>query len=96
MSRWKAIHYKVIIANGTVTVWTGAQGIPERFVWAGRRYQVTDTPTPLEVDDSAITHPPAMPLGWRFQGTSDDGESRMFDVLYDSPRQEWLLLHTYE
>jgi len=84
------------LVGATVTVWTGVQGIPERFVWDGRRYRVSDTPTALDVDYAAITHPPDdMPLGWRFQGTSDAGETRMFDVLFDENRQEWQLLHTY-
>lgn len=84
------------LVGATVTVWIGALGIPERFVWDGKRYRVTDTPTPLDIDYSAITHPPQMPPGWRFQGTSDAGECRMFDVLYDEQRQEWQLLHTYQ
>jgi hypothetical protein len=84
------------LVAGTVTVWTGARGIPERFVWEGTRFRVSDTPTPLDFDYAAITHLPDMPLGWRFQGTDDDGRSRMFDVLYDDSRQEWQLLHTYE
>ena len=79
----------------TVTVWTGSQGIPERFVWDGQRYRVSDTPTPLEVDFAIITHPPTMPPAWRFQGTSDDGDVRVFDVLFSEVRQEWQLLHTY-
>jgi hypothetical protein len=80
----------------TVTVWTGVRGIPERFVWDGRRYRVSDTPTALDFDYAAITHrPDHMPLGWRFQGTSDSGQTRMFDVLFDENRQEWQLLHTY-
>ncbi len=84
------------LVGATVTVWTGEQGIPERFVWDGKRYRVTDTPTPLDIDYATVTHPPAMPLGWRFQGTSDTGEIRMFDVHYNQGRQEWQLLHTYE
>jgi len=84
------------LVGATVTVWTGMQGIPERFVWDGKRYRVSDTPTALDVDYAAITHPPdEMPLGWRFQGTSDAGDTRMFDVLFDESRQEWQLLHTY-
>ncbi|MCU1583961.1 MAG: hypothetical protein JWM49_517 [Microbacteriaceae bacterium] len=83
------------LVGATVTVWTGAEGIPEHFRWADSNYTVTDTPTPLDVDYAAITHPGAMPLGWRFQGTSDEGDTRMFDVLYDSARREWQLLHTY-
>jgi len=84
------------LVSATVTVFTGALGIPERFFWNGNRYRVSDTPTPLEVDFTAITHPPLMPLGWRFQGTSDAGDTRMFDVLYDELRLEWHLLHTYQ
>lgn len=84
------------MTDATVTVWIGAQGIPERFVWDGKRYRVTDTPTPLDVDYASITHPPLMPPGWRFQGTSDAGDTRMFDVLYDEARQEWQLLHTWQ
>ena len=57
---------------------------------------VIEPPTPLDIDYAAITHPAVMPLGWRFQGTSEAGDTRMFDVLYDEPRQEWQLLHTYE
>ncbi len=83
------------LVGATVTVWTGEAGIPERFVWAGIRYRITDTPTPLDVDHGAITHPGSMPLGWRFQGTSGAGDTRMFDVLYDTSRREWQLLHTY-
>ena len=83
------------LVGTTVTVWIGAEGIPEHFIWAGNEYTVTDTPTPLDVDYAAITHPAAMPLGWRFQGTSDVGDTRMFDVLYDVARGEWQLLHTY-
>jgi hypothetical protein len=83
------------LAGTTLTVWTGVRGIPERFVWDGTRYRITDMPTPLELDCAAITHPPVMPLGWRFQGTSDTGETRMFDVMYHEGNQEWHLLHTY-
>ncbi|MEO6826128.1 MAG: hypothetical protein ABI255_07435 [Microbacteriaceae bacterium] len=62
----------------TVVIWL-SDGIPARLVWAGARYTVTDTPTPLEDFVMGITHPPAID-GWRFQGTGDDGESHMFDV----------------
>jgi hypothetical protein len=50
----------------------------------------------LETDYAAITHPLKEPTGWRFQGTTGSGESRMFDVLFSETRQEWMLLHTYE
>jgi hypothetical protein len=84
------------LVGATVAVWMGAEGIPEHFIWADNRYSITDTPTPLDMDYAAIIHPGEMPLGWRFQGTSDDGDTRMFDVLYDSQRGEWQLLHTYQ
>lgn len=84
------------VVGSTVIVWTGVRGIPENFVWSNVQYRVTDTPTSLDVDYAAITHPGVMPLGWRFQGTSDDGDSRIFDVLYDATRDEWQLLHTYQ
>ena len=84
------------VLDGAVMVWIGAQGIPERFVWAGTRYRISDTPTPLEPDYAHITHPVIAAPGWRFQGTSDAGDSRMFDVLFDEARNEWVLLHTYE
>jgi hypothetical protein len=87
---------KMTLIKATVAVWTGAKGIPEQFIWDGKRYRVTDAPTPLEIDYASITHPPTMPLGWRFQGTSDDGDRRMFEVLYSETQQEWHLLHTYE
>jgi hypothetical protein len=84
------------LLDESVTVWTGAGGVPERFAWHGRRYRVSDTPTPLEDLLGGLTHIPALPPGWRFQGTADDGDTRVFDVLFDDARQEWLLLHTYE
>ena len=84
------------LVGGTVTVWTGAQGVPERFVWAGTRYRITDTPTPLEPDYALITHPVIEAPDWRFQGTSEAGDSRVFDVLFNEARREWLLLRTYE
>ncbi len=83
------------LVGASVTVWVGAQGIPERFVWDGERYRVSDSPTPLECDFAAVAHPSGMPLGWRFQGTNESGETRMFDVLYDDRSREWRLLHTY-
>lgn len=83
------------VVSATVLVWTGAEGIPERFMWAGRCYCVSDTPTPLDIDYASMTHPCVMPLGWRFQGTSIDGDTRVFDVLYNSADCEWQLLHTY-
>ncbi len=68
-----------------VTLWIDEHGVPRRMFWAGRRYQVTDTPTRLGAAPELLlgpefTHPPSPLNGWRFQGTSDDGDSRVFDV----------------
>jgi hypothetical protein len=78
-----------------VAVWTSDQGVPERLVWGSQRYRVTDEPTSLEIDYATITHPPVDFFGWRFQGTSDVGETRIFDVRFDSDCRQWRLLRTY-
>jgi hypothetical protein len=81
-----------------VAVWTHATGIPTRLVWGGRRYRVSDTPTRLEFDWLAVTHPPAgLPEQmWRFQGTpEDDGEALVFDVGLDARTGAWHLRHVY-
>lgn len=83
------------IADRIVTVRTGPKGVPERFMWEGARYRITDTPTLLDPDYALITHPESLPAGWRFQGTSENGDTRIFDVLFSEARQEWVLLHTY-
>ena len=67
--------------------------LPERFVCGSTRYRVTDTPTRLEDELAALTHP--LPIaGWRFQGTDDGGESHMFDVCHRGDR--WELLRMWD
>jgi hypothetical protein len=85
----------VVHSPETVTVWID-EGVPVRLVWRGARYLVTDTPTPLRArfDHEGMTHPLEPMIGWRFQGTSDDGESFVFDV-HGSGRQEWRLVAVY-
>ncbi len=82
----------------TVTVWS-ERGIPVRLVWRGVRYLVSDTPTPLRGTPDylaeGITHPPEPIIGWRFQGTSTSGESRVFDVRRTG-RSEWELVRVYD
>ena len=46
--------------------------------------------------DPAITHPPALSEAWRFQGTSEAGESHVFDVSRDPWGESWRLLRMYE
>lgn len=74
----------------TVTVWINEDGVPRRMFWSGRRYRVSDTPTRLGPEPGiplspAMTHPPSPLKGWRFQGTSDDGDARVFDVRLTAP-----------
>lgn len=83
------------LMHETVTVWT--QGaVPTRLLWAGVRYTVTDTPTALyDYIAEAPTHPLKPRIGWRFQGSTDDGESHVFDVR-QANRQEWELVAVYD
>ncbi len=66
-----------------VTVWMEA-GIPARILWQGRRYRVTDRPTPIResIDVPAMTHPLEKLVGYRMQVTDDDENSIVVDV-YD-------------
>jgi hypothetical protein len=72
-------------------------GRPRRLVWGGHRYRVSDQPTPLaDYIDERITHPVVSPpFGWRFQGTDEEKNTRVFDVLFDRERVEWILVGTY-
>ncbi len=85
----------VIYAADTVTVWLNEEAVPDRIVWRGMRYRVTDTPTSLQDLVLSLTHPPHVD-GWRFQGTNDAGETHMFDIRPDPLRQEWDLLRVYD
>ena len=72
----------------SVTVWLDGEGLPDRLVWNGERYRVTDRPT---VWTSGL-----LIGGWRFQGTDARGASRVFDVRHDNERQEWQLVAVYD
>jgi len=80
-----------------IALWLDDDGTPRRLVWGGRRYRVSDRPTRLwDYLDERITHPVASPpLGWRFQGSDDDRNTRVFDVIFDTERGEWMLVGTY-
>jgi hypothetical protein len=84
-----------------VAIWFDAGDVPVRMVWAGRRYRVTDTPTRLGPEPEllispALTHPPLPLTGWRFQGTTDDGESLIFDVKRASIHSRWELIRVID
>ncbi|GAA4176652.1 hypothetical protein [Gryllotalpicola koreensis] len=80
----------------TATVWL-ASGIPARLVWRGRRWHVTDTPTPLTEDvyDERLTHG-AVPqqVGWRFQATDDDGRTHVVDARQAAG--DWSVVAVYD
>jgi hypothetical protein len=76
-----------------VEVWTGATGEPDRLIWRGRRFRVSDMPTPLVGAAAAWWGFPAI-VGWRFQATAEDGETHVFDVGYDG--EHWRLLQLFD
>jgi hypothetical protein len=66
---------------GPVTLWN-AGGVPVRLIWEGRRYRVSDRPTPIRqsVDVPAMTHPLEKLIGYRMQIAGEDGTSVVVDV----------------
>lgn len=84
-----------MLVNSPVSVWATPAGVPERVVWNGHRYRVSDEPTLLEPDLAFMTHPPlGAPRVWRFQGTDEQGDSLVFDVL-PTTDVHWQLLRVY-
>lgn len=78
-----------------VTLWVD-DDVPSRMVWNGRRWRVSDMPTPLEdLAWSRVTHPP-MVRGWRFQATNELGVSFVFDVIWSVSDREWSLVRVYD
>jgi hypothetical protein len=86
----------ILNSPDTVTVWLDG-GVPTRLVWEGIRYVVSDTPTPIRgsILHDLLTHPLEPVIGWRFQGTSEAGETHVFDV-HGGNRQEWRLVAVYD
>lgn len=85
----------MMLVSATLTLWTSDAGVPERFVWEGRRFRVTDTPTPLEFELGLFTHLEGLPIGWRVQGTEEDGDSLMFDIAQFATGSAWHVIRTY-
>jgi hypothetical protein len=79
-----------------VAVWI-AEGLPDRLVWDGRRYRVSDTPTAIREDVmvSGMTHPIARRIGFRMQVTGEDGQSAVVDV-HEAASGEWTLVAVYD
>lgn len=75
------------------TVWL-VDDIPVRMLYAGQRWRITDTPTRLR--ESVWTAPLEKQTGlygWRFQATSEAGDSYVFDVY--RAETDWHVHHRY-
>lgn len=72
---------------------TGARGRPRALHLGRRVYRVTDAPTPLEDALGAVLTHPLPVRGWRFQGTSGDGDVLVFDVV--ACDDGWRVVRTY-
>ncbi len=87
-----------------VEVCTNDAGEPESLVWRARVFRVTDMPTalvgpcdwwsPFADHDVSPGRVPLSISGWRFQASSDDGETHVFDVERDGAR--WRLARVFE
>ena len=79
-----------------VAVWL-ENGLPVRLVWRGKRYTVSDTPTPIRETTgfTGITHPTERLVGWRVQGTESGGDAYVFDVERIGP-DSWQLTAYYD
>lgn len=86
----------ILTTPDLVGVWL-ENGVPARLVWEGIRYLVTDTPTPIRGSflNELMTHPLEPVIGWRFQGTSEAGETHVFDV-HALVRGGWELVAVYD
>ncbi|WAB80472.1 hypothetical protein OVN18_07765 [Microcella daejeonensis] len=87
-------------------LWTDAGGLPLRLVVGGERWRVSDRPTVitepvswwsrLDPDATAIGSAPRTACGWRFQATTEDGRSCVFDVRDGGDSARWLVVKVYE
>lgn len=93
------------VINEPVAVWTAADGVPERLVWRGARYRVTDSPTvwtepeewwsALRSTEYGYGTVPVSIGGWRFQATdARTGESLVFDIR-SFDESHWTVVRVY-
>lgn len=85
----------MLVATTDVAVWL-VNGVPARLVWDRVRYRVTDTPTPLTEDawSPLLTHAARRIVGWRFQGTTANGFSLMFEIVEGD--RGWRVARVYD
>lgn len=67
---------------------------PSRMSWGARDYRVLDEPTLLDLEYGLMTHPSPSPA-WRFTAVAEDGDTRVFDVRYDSSIEQWCMVRSY-
>jgi hypothetical protein len=84
------------LVGSSLSFWNGDDDYSLHFMVDGKRFEVSDTPTPFDFDLAPITHPTVVPTGWRFQGTDDSGDSLVFDAVNYDDGRGWLVLQTYE
>jgi len=68
--------------------------IPDRMVYKGQRWRVTDRPTRVRKSIWTIPRQGSGMYGWRFEASDSTGQSRVFDVI----RTEcgWQVQHVYD
>ncbi|MEJ3405973.1 DUF6504 family protein [Rathayibacter sp. YIM 133350] len=90
----------------TVAVWTSESGEPRRLVWRSRRFRVNDSPTalvgpcdwwhPMQGHRMNYGRPPLQISGWRFQASTEEGETHVFDVQHDGADDRWKLVRVFD
>lgn len=85
------------ILTESIALWL-SNGVPARMVWRGERWRVSDTPTRLALEPEflppSITHPPRLISAWRFQASSNSGETHMFEAR--AVGESWGLSRVYD
>jgi hypothetical protein len=83
----------IAYSQDSASIWM-VDDVPDRMVFAGRRWRVTDMPTRLResVWGARLDQPQSL-YGWRFQATSEAGDVVMFDVF--RTETEWHVHRTY-
>ena len=77
-----------------VTLWM-VNDAPTRMFYVGKRWRVTDTPTRLRESVWSVPGAPneSSLHGWRFQATSTEGDSYVFDLFRSE--EDWHVHHMY-
>lgn len=74
------------------TLWM-RDDVPERMVYAGHRWRVTDVPTRLRWPVWSVAPGDHGLYGWRFQAADEDGRVIVFDIYRGE--DAWHVHHTW-